>query len=127
MFKKLFFFAVLMVNVAFSQNELPLIPKPKSIQINKGNFVLNNKTVIQADASLFEAQFLQQAIELQTGFKLKIVPVATNVSKISLSRSIDESFTNKEEFYALKSTPNTIAITAETNTGFSSEYKHYFS
>ena len=118
MFKKGLFLLVLMVNVVFSQNELPLIPKPQSIQINKGNFTLNDKTVIQADATLFEAQFLQQAIELQTGWKLKIVPVANAVSKISLSRSIDESFTNKEEFYTLKSTQNTIAITAETNTGF---------
>jgi hexosaminidase len=119
MTSRLTIFLVLLFNIAFSQNPLALIPKPESIEIRKGYFVLNKETVIQADNTMFEAQYLQQAIKQQTGLDLKILPAAGNVSKISLSFDTDgPAASGIKEPYKLTISDNTIAIKAEYNQGF---------
>lgn len=113
------FVFLLLFNFGFSQNPLPLIPQPKSIHIDKGNFVLTKETVIQADDKMFEAHYLQQAIKQQTGLDLKILQVAGNVSKISLSYLYDtvEATGNKEPYELTISNKN-IDIEAEYEEGF---------
>ncbi len=113
-------FAILLLlfNFGFSQSQLPLIPQPKSIQINKGRFVLNDQTVIQADAAMFEAQYLQQAIKQQTGMELKILPAAGNVSKITLSHPLEDFAGEYKDSYGLTIIKNKVVITAENNQGF---------
>ena len=118
MSRKFTYFFLILFNFGFSQNNLPLIPKPKSIQINKGYFVLNNETVIQADSNMFEAQYLQAVIKLQTGLELKILPVVGKISKISLSRSVDHEYSNNEESYNLVISKQNVVIEAENNNGF---------
>lgn len=112
-----FFF--LLFNLIFSQNPLPLIPQPQSIEMKKGHFVLNNKTVIEADINLFEAHYLQQSIKQQTGMELKIVPTAGKVSKISLSYSYDAvAASGNKEPYVLNVSNENIIIEAEYTQGF---------
>ncbi len=84
MTSRLTVFLLLLFNFSFSQNPLPLIPQPHVIGNQSGSFVINKETVIQADATMFETQYLQSAIKQQTGLDLKIVPAAGNVSKIIL-------------------------------------------
>ncbi|WP_329805829.1 beta-N-acetylhexosaminidase [Flavobacterium facile] len=83
MYKKSLLLLLLFANLAFSQNELALIPKPTDIKLGEGNFVLNKKTVIQADENLFEAKYLQQAIKERTGLDLKIGLNSKSNNKIS--------------------------------------------
>jgi hexosaminidase len=117
MAKRITLLLLLLCISAFSQSPLALIPQPQSIKINKGFFVINKKTVIQADPNMFEAQFLQQAIIEQTGMKLKIVPAASKVSKICLSHSVDEIQSDNSESYKLNISKTTIVIAAEQNEG----------
>lgn len=86
MYKKSLLLLLLLANLAFSQNELALIPQPTNIEINKGNFVLNKKTVIQADENSFEAKYLQQAIKEKTGLDLKIGLNSKSNNKIRFSQ-----------------------------------------
>ncbi len=119
MTSKFTLFFILLFNIAFSQNPLSLIPQPSEIKMSKGNFTLTNKTVIQADANMFEAQYLQQAIKQQTGLDLKIIPAAANVSKISLSVALDvPAASGIKEPYELTVSDKTIVIKAEYNQGF---------
>ncbi|MGL2965014.1 beta-N-acetylhexosaminidase [Flavobacterium sp. XGLA_31] len=114
---KLIAFLLLFFAVGFSQNALPLIPQPQSVEIRKGYFVLSKETIIQADASQFEAQYLQQAIKQQSGLDLKIQPVAGNVSKISLSHTV-EKMGKDIEAYQLNISKNAIGLLAENGPGF---------
>lgn len=116
MTRKFTFFLVLLFHTAFSQNPLPLIPQPSSIEMKKGSFVLNKETVIQADVTMFEAQYLQQAIKQQTGLDLKIVAASIHPNKISLSHSVDVH--NNKEGYGMMISIKNIAIYAEHPEGF---------
>jgi hexosaminidase len=102
-------------SVAFSQSVLPLIPQPTSVQQSEGHFELTPTTIIQGDEKLFETLYLQKAIQLATGWELKVLPVAGNVPKISLSHSL-KAIASKEG-YALSITPQTIAIQADQDAG----------
>lgn len=102
-------------SVAFSQSVLPLIPKPSLVEQAEGQFQLTPTTIIQADEMLFETLYLQKAIQLATGWELKVLPVAGNVPKISLSHSL-KAIPSKEG-YCLSITPETIAIQADQNVG----------
>ncbi len=116
MTRKFTFFLVLLFHTAFSQNPLPLIPQPSIVEMKKGSFVLNKETVIQADATMFEAQYLQQAIKQQTGLDLKIVLATVQPNKISLSHSVDVR--SNKEGYGMMISINHIAIYAEHPEGF---------
>lgn len=119
MTSKFAFFLLLVFNIAFSQKTLSLIPQPSEVKMSNENFILTDKTIIQADANMFEAQYLQQAIKQQTGLDLKILPVAENVSKISLSFDFDSpAASGIKEPYKLTVSDRTIVIKAEYNQGF---------
>ncbi len=116
---KFTFLLVLLFDCAVSQNTLPLIPQPRNVEMDKGNFILNKQTVIQADPTMFEAQYLQQAIKQQTGLDLIILPAASNVSKITLSFDLDgPAASGITEPYELTVSNNAIVIKAEYNQGF---------
>ena len=119
MYKKTLLLFLFFINLAFSQNEIALIPQPSEIKLGEGNFVLNKKTIIQADVNSFEAKYLQQAIKQQTGLDLKILPIVTNVSKISLNFDLDApAASGNKEPYNLTISDKSISINAEYNQGF---------
>ena len=71
-------------NLGWSEIETSfnLIPKPQNIEYYSGSFVLNSKTVIQADKNSFEAKYLQQVIKQQLGLNLEITTLSKAKSKI---------------------------------------------
>ena len=118
MTNKFAFFFILFFNIAFSQNSLPLIPQPESIEIRKGHFVLNKETVIQADVTMFEAQYLQQAIKQQTGLQLAIVAKSNVDSKIILKEMYPIDPYWSKERYNINISSKEVIITAPFNQGF---------
>lgn len=118
MFKKLFFLVVVVTNVAFSQSELPLIPMPNSIQMEKGFFVLSKETVIQADEKSFEAQYLKAQIKEITGWDLPILPVTKANSKIALSFVVGSLVSTDSKQYHLDISTKKASIQAESDAGF---------
>ena len=95
--KKLALSFLFIVSIGYSQQLLPLIPQPQTVEILDGNFVLNNETVIVADPNLFEAKYLQQEIKKLTGLDLKIGMNLKSTSKISFYDIISGGFHNDEE------------------------------
>lgn len=118
MTNKFAFFFILLFNISLSQNPLPLIPKPESIEFGKGHFVLNKETVIQANENSFEAQYLQNAIQQQTGLKLNIVAKSKVDSKIILKEMYPIDPAWSKERYNLSISTKEVIITAPFNHGF---------
>lgn len=118
MTKRLSLLFLFVASIGFSQQSLPLIPQPKSIEIHKEYFVLNKETVIQADTNMFEAQYLQQSIKQLTGLELKIVLVTAKPNKITLSHTVDGVQGNSNESYRMMISNKSVAIWAEHNEGF---------
>ena len=58
--------------ISIAQQTLNLIPKPNSVEIKKGHFVLNKETVIVADENSFEAIFLKENINIYAEDMYKI-------------------------------------------------------
>src|SRR5690349_12724406 len=97
MTRKFILFLALCFNTAFSQNPLPLIPQPQSLQILDGNFVLNKQTVIEADPNLFEAKCLQQEIKKLTGLELRIGINLKSTTKIGFYDLLSGGFDHDDE------------------------------
>ena len=86
-----------MVSIGFSQNTLPLIPQPQTVNLLDGNFILNKETVIQADPNLFEAKYLQQEIKKRTGLDLKIGTNLKSASTIGFYDLLSGGFDHDDE------------------------------
>lgn len=97
MTKKFTLILLFIVSIGYSQQLLPLIPQPQSVEILDGNFILNQETVINADPTLFEAKYLQQELKKLIGLNLKIGMNLKSTSKISFYDIISGGFHNDEE------------------------------
>lgn len=117
MLKKLVFLMLLVGNVVFSQTQLPLIPQPKVLKLTEGSFMLHNATVIQADENSFEANYLHEVIQLQTGLDLKIASHSKANSKIILSVTTPDSINFNKESYNLIISKDKINISSNANHG----------
>lgn len=96
--------------ISVAQQNLNLIPKPQNIEYHSGSFVMNSKTVIQADKNYFEAKYLQQIIKQQLGLNLEITTSSKSKSKIVfLTKIIEEKKTSKE-WYNLSISKNEVVI-----------------
>jgi hexosaminidase len=118
MCKKIIVLFVLVFNFAFSQTQLPLIPYPNSVQIEKGSFVITKETVIQADEKTFEANYLKAQIKEIIGLSLPILPVTNANSKIALSYVVESIVSSDSKQYHLDISNNTAIIQAESDEGF---------
>ncbi|PZO29885.1 MAG: hypothetical protein DCF13_04705 [Flavobacteriaceae bacterium] len=116
MSKKLLLLSLLLFNLSFAQQHLPLIPQPKSILLGKGSCTITAKTTIQADKNSFEANYLKEVIKAQTGLDLKITSKNSSNSIQLILKSPDATNVNKEH-YELSSSRNKIVITAFSNQG----------
>lgn len=112
MSNKFILLLLLLFNFGFSQNQLPLIPQPKSIILGKGNFILSNETIIQADKNSFEAKYLKEIIKQQFGLDLKIETSSRANSKIIFVIKIIEEKKSFKEWYNLSISKNDVIITA---------------
>lgn len=116
MSRKLLFLFLLLFNLSFAQEQLPLIPKPKSTLLGKGSYTITAKTTIQAAKNSFEANYLKELIKTQTGLDLMITSKNSSNSIQLIVKSPDTTVFNKE-YYELISSPNKIVITAFSNQG----------
>lgn len=113
--------------LGFGQN---IIPQPETIEFREGTFALNSETVIKADESSFEAQFLQQYIHENNGLKLSINKNAKSENCIALNYALSpklsvikdssgkrSSFKSNDGEYLLLINKNEITIAAQENAG----------
>lgn len=113
--------------LGFGQN---IIPQPESLAFREGTFTLNSETVIKADESSFEAQFLQQYIHENNGLKLSINKNAKSENCIALNYALSpklsvtknssgkrSSYKSNKEEYMLLINKSEITIAAQENAG----------
>ena len=104
--------------LGIAQQNLPLIPKPKSIEYQSDFFLMNSKTVIQTnDINSFEALFLKENIKAKTGLDVNITSKATSKNVIKLQLEQVKSVVDLSENYNLLIDKNTIQISASANQG----------
>jgi len=110
------FLLFLLISLSFSQNNIAFIPKPQNTLVGKGSFYINTKTYIQADENSFEANYLKEAIQIQTGLHLKITSKnnSKNIQLVLLEPKIANF--NKEQ-YEIVVSDSEIVISALTNQG----------
>jgi hexosaminidase len=110
------FLLFLLISLSFSQNNVAILPKPQNIIVGKGSFYINTKTCIQADENSFEANYLKEAIQIQTGLKLKITSKnnSKNIQLVLLEPKIANF--NKEQ-YEIVVSDSKIIISAPTKHG----------
>ena len=98
--------------ICIAQQNLNLIPKPQQIEYHSGSFVMNSKTVIQADKNSFEAKYLQQIIKQQLGLNLEITTSSKPKSKIVFLTKIIEEKKTFKEWYNLSISKNEVIVKA---------------
>ena len=103
--------------ISVAQQNLNLIPKPQNIEYHSGSFVMNSKTVIQADKNSFEAKYLQQIIKQQLGLNLEITTSSKSKSKIVFLTKIIEEKKSFKEWYNLSISKNEVVIKATETHG----------
>ncbi|ESU21117.1 beta-hexosaminidase precursor [Flavobacterium enshiense DK69] len=118
MTSRLIVFLVLLFNIAFSQNPLPLIPKPKELVQKEGDFVLNKGTLILIgnSGSNTEIKLFNQFLKSAYGFELK----TTNNSKSPLNTiqiQVENPKDNQSGEYELKVLNSQIQIFSKGNIG----------
>lgn len=94
--------------------DINIIPKPKSLQVNSGSFVINKKTpiIIKDGANMASAEFLKDYLNTYYGLNLKI----KKSGKSGIILNTDSKAANKDG-YSLTSNKNAVVINGETNTG----------
>ena len=100
----------------FSQNNIAFIPKPQNTLAGKGSFYITTKTYIQADENSFEANYLKEAIHIQTGIHLNIKSTNNSKSIQLLIQAPKDANFNKEQYELIVSDSN-ITISSPTNQG----------
>lgn len=107
---------VFFVANVYAQTPINIVPEPVSIKMEKGLFVINNKTeIIYNDASLQKtAELLQAYFKDALSLKLKIKPTAkrnTNLIELSLATLPEK------DAYSLKANKDIISISAKEPIG----------
>ena len=114
----LFFLIVSMA--AIGQSKLSIIPLPKTMLQQKGNFALNNKVAVQySDASLKPlAEFLITGISDAAAVNLATGNGQSQSQKTkAIQLKLDASVTTNDEGYVLDVTANNITIKARKENG----------
>ncbi len=122
-YKNNFLFLILLLSVFISDaqadNPIAIIPKPLSMQLHSGHFVLSNATSITAsspDADVKQTvQWFTGMVATSTGYRLSTAQSSQNSISLSLNKQRDASL--QDEGYLLKVTPTNITITANKAAG----------
>ena len=107
----------LIYTISIAQQNLNIIPKPQQIEYHSGSFVMNSKTVIQADEDSFEVKYLQQIIKQQLGLNLEITTSSKAKSKIVFLNKVIEEKKSFKEWYNLSISKNEVVINSTENHG----------
>jgi len=93
-----------------------IIPQPQKIEVNEGNFVLNEKTVVSVSTETkIVGEYLASEFRISTGFSLPIK--ICNLEKNHITLSLLKNDKLGDEGYELVSTNDGIKITAQTPAG----------
>lgn len=115
-FIALFSFTTFYANAADS---IAVIPKPLTMQVNSGNFMLDHSTAIATSASNADVkqtiEWFIDKIATSTGYHLSTKKSSKNEINLILNKKADTSL--HDEGYALKVTPSMITITANKPAG----------
>ncbi|MQP53352.1 family 20 glycosylhydrolase [Flavobacterium sp. LMO9] len=103
--------------LGMAQQNLNIIPKPNSVEIKKGHFVLNKETVIVADENSFEAKYLQNEINNRTGLEIKISSKYRSKNSIQFGAKIPDTTNFDREQYYIEVWSNKIHISAFSHQG----------
>ena len=103
---------------AKANDSISIIPKPLSVQMHSGHFVLSNATAVTTSSSDVDVkqsiQWFIDKIATSTGYHLTNKSSKNNISLI-LNKQVDTSL--HDEGYTLKVTPSNITITANKAAG----------
>lgn len=112
-------FIFLFAQIGLAQTKLPLIPQPQEVMLGKGNFILNQNTLILADPDSYEANFFIDYVEKHYGFKLKRLTglVKENQQTIFFSEWPADVVKGNEGNYNLEIKRDGIEISADDSLG----------
>lgn len=118
MMKKITYLLILLCNIGFAQNQLPLIPQPKELKRNEGNFVLNKNTKIIVSSSEFknEVALFNQFLKTNYGFELQTLTNSKS-PKNTIGIQKKEGGSAIAESYELNISPSQIQIVSDGNPG----------
>lgn len=109
-------FLLLLATIGYSQTTLPLIPQPKEIRMDAGNFVLNRTTFFIAakdnnEVALFNAYLLDKY-----GYDLKVQSKSKSTDN-SIDIYVEDPNNTTSEKYELEVRPKSVSIKATGNAG----------
>ncbi len=115
-----FFIALLTIALHVKANDsIAIIPKPLTMQVHDGHFVLNNLTAISTASSERDVnqsiQWFIDKIAVSTGYHLSKKRSSKNAISLLLNKQADASL--NDEGYTLKITPSMVTITANKTAG----------
>ena len=120
--KSFYFFIALLFIIALhakAGDSIAIIPKPLTMQVHEGHFVLSNSTAIttsSSDADVKQTiQWFINKIAISTGYHLSSNKSSGNSISLILNKQLDTSLYN--EGYTLKVTSSAIIITANKAAG----------
>ena len=120
-FLLVYFIALLSVATlhAKASDSIAIIPKPLSMQVHEGHFVLNNSTAITTTSSNADVkqsiQWFIDKIATPTGYHLSTKRSSKNEINLILNKQADTSLHG--EGYSLKVTPSMLTIAANKPAG----------
>ncbi len=93
-----------------------IIPQPEKIEVQKGNFQINEKTVISVDKKTKKiGEYIADELRISTGLPLPVKNCDSDKNQISLKLIDDNKL--REEGYELISTPDGVKISANKPAG----------
>ena len=115
-----------------NNDKVSIVPKPTSIEINKGKFVLNKDCSIyikgitdeETDQIRWIAEFLKEKLSASTGFDFNILKGDKPKEGSILLTTINANPKQGIEGYTLLTTPKIIKITAYKPEGISRAWLH---
>ncbi|CAD7812796.1 Beta-hexosaminidase [Chryseobacterium aquaeductus] len=112
MLRILLVFSFLLSSLSYSQTKLNLIPYPQKVELQKGEFALNNQTVVKGDEKSFEYQFFLKSLNKINGLDLSKNDIKSGVNVIFLNIKKDST-----KDYEIQITTDFISITGKDNEG----------
>ncbi|WP_313807574.1 family 20 glycosylhydrolase [Flavobacterium sp.] len=116
---RFFIFLGLLISVSgTAQNALPLLPQPKEMQVQNGNFILNKATLLLAENSQKsnEIRLFNQFLQSNYGFQLLTVNNSKSSENI-IQIQVENPEANDSGAYQLEVTAQQIRIFAKSNLG----------
>ncbi|WP_321540062.1 glycoside hydrolase family 20 zincin-like fold domain-containing protein [Flavobacterium piscinae] len=104
--------------LGYSQENLPLIPIPKQIEVTNEYFELDKNTVIfSSEINSFEAIFLKENIKMKTGLDIQITSSYPKGKSIQMSIQIPDTIGFDKEKYQVSISKNSVRFSSFSSQG----------